>query len=161
VGAATVGPFLVGAMGFAASLAAGGLLILRSGVFTRWIASVALLGALAFFVAFFTLLAGSSKTASSATAFPRLPRADDLVDRYQHCDIARRGDDRPSVACNSGRLLRGPVRADGRTVAQSSRRMRRRYHLALRISSPVEGEPWLTYRLRISCSSSATVGVRR
>jgi hypothetical protein len=58
VAAATVGPFLVGAMGFAASLAAAGLLILRSGVFARWIAIVALLGALAFFITFFTLIAG-------------------------------------------------------------------------------------------------------
>ena len=58
VAATTVGPFLVGAMGFAASLAAAGLLILRSGVFARWIAVVALLGALAFFIAFFTLIAG-------------------------------------------------------------------------------------------------------
>ena len=55
---ATVGPFLVGAMGFAASLAAAGLVILRSGVFARWTAIVALLGGLAFFITFFTLIAG-------------------------------------------------------------------------------------------------------
>jgi uncharacterized protein DUF4386 len=61
VASTTVGPFLVGAMGFAASLAAAGLLILRSGVFARWIAIVALLGGLAFFVTFFTLIAGPSK----------------------------------------------------------------------------------------------------
>jgi hypothetical protein len=59
--AATVGPFLVGAMGLAASLAAVGLLILRSRVFARWVAIVALLGSLAFFVTFFTLLAGPSE----------------------------------------------------------------------------------------------------
>jgi hypothetical protein len=58
VAATTVGPFLVGAMGFAASLVAAGLLILRSGVFARWIAYVALLGGLAFFITFFTLIAG-------------------------------------------------------------------------------------------------------
>jgi hypothetical protein len=58
VAATTVGPFLVGAMGFAASLGAAGLLILRSGVFARWIAYVALLGAFAFFITFFTLIAG-------------------------------------------------------------------------------------------------------
>jgi hypothetical protein len=57
----TVGPFLVGAMGLAASLAAVGLLVLRSRVFARWIAIVALLGALAFFITFFTLLAGPSE----------------------------------------------------------------------------------------------------
>jgi hypothetical protein len=58
VASATVGPFLVGAMGFAALLAAAGLLILRSGVFARWIGIVALLGAVAFFVTFFTLIVG-------------------------------------------------------------------------------------------------------
>jgi Domain of unknown function (DUF4386) len=61
VASTTVGPFLVGAMGFAASLAAAGLVILRSRVFARWIAIVALLGGLAFFVTFFTLIAGPSK----------------------------------------------------------------------------------------------------
>jgi hypothetical protein len=61
VASTTVGPFLVGAMGFAASLAAAGLAILRSRVFARWIAIVALLGGLAFFITFFTLLAGPSK----------------------------------------------------------------------------------------------------
>ena len=58
VASATVGPFLVGAMGFAALLAAAGLLTLRSGVFARWIGIVALLGAVAFFITFFTLIAG-------------------------------------------------------------------------------------------------------
>ena len=61
VASVTVGPFLVGAMGLAASLAAAGVLILRSGVFARWIAVVALLGGLAFFITFFTLIAGPSK----------------------------------------------------------------------------------------------------
>jgi hypothetical protein len=61
VASTTVGPFLVGAMGLAASLAAAGLVILRSRVFARWIAIVALLGGLAFFITFFTLLAGPSK----------------------------------------------------------------------------------------------------
>ena len=58
VASATVGPFLVGAMGLAASLTAAGVLILRSGLFVRWIAIVALIGGLAFFVTFFTLIAG-------------------------------------------------------------------------------------------------------
>jgi Domain of unknown function (DUF4386) len=61
VASATVGPFLVGAMGFAASLAAAGVLILRRGVFARWIAIVALLGGVAFFITFFTLIAGPSE----------------------------------------------------------------------------------------------------
>jgi hypothetical protein len=58
VASTTVGPFLVGAMGLAASLTAAGALILRSGLFARWIAIVALIGGLAFFVTFFTLIAG-------------------------------------------------------------------------------------------------------
>lgn len=58
VASATVGPFLVAAMGFAALLAAAGLLLLRSGVFARWIGIVALLGAVAFLVTFFTLIVG-------------------------------------------------------------------------------------------------------
>jgi hypothetical protein len=58
VASATVGPFLVGAMGLAASLTAAGVLILLSGLFTRWIAIVALVGGLAFFVTFLTLIAG-------------------------------------------------------------------------------------------------------
>ena len=58
VASTTVGPFLVAAMGFAASLAAAGLLTLRSGVFARWTGIAALLGALAFFVTFFTLIVG-------------------------------------------------------------------------------------------------------
>ena len=61
VATATVGPFLVAAMGFAALLAAAGLLTLRSGVFARWIGIVALLGAVALFITFFTLLAGPSE----------------------------------------------------------------------------------------------------
>ena len=58
VASTTVGPFLVGAMGLAASLTAAGLVTLRSGLFARWIAIVALVGGLAFFVTFFTLIAG-------------------------------------------------------------------------------------------------------
>ena len=61
VASATVGPFLVGAMGLAASPAAAGVLILRSGVFARSIAIVTLLGGLAFFITFFTLIAGPSE----------------------------------------------------------------------------------------------------
>jgi hypothetical protein len=61
VASATVGPFLVAAMGFAALLAAAALLILRSGVFARWVGIVALLGALAFFVTVFTLIVGPDK----------------------------------------------------------------------------------------------------
>ena len=61
VATTTVGPFLVAAMGFAALLAAAGLLILRSGAFARWIGIVALLGGLGFFVTFFTLIAGPNE----------------------------------------------------------------------------------------------------
>lgn len=61
VASATVGPFLVGAMGLAALLAAAGVLILRAGAFARWTGVVALLGGVAFFIAFFTLIAGPSR----------------------------------------------------------------------------------------------------
>jgi hypothetical protein len=42
-------------------LGAAGLLTLRSGVFARWIGIVALLGAVAFFITFFTLIVGPSE----------------------------------------------------------------------------------------------------
>jgi succinate dehydrogenase/fumarate reductase cytochrome b subunit len=58
VALAPVGPFLVGAMGFAALLGAAGLLTLRSRVFARWIGIVALVGAVAFFITFFAVLVG-------------------------------------------------------------------------------------------------------
>jgi predicted small secreted protein len=58
IASTAVGPFLVAAMGFSALLAAAGVLILRSGVFARWIGIVALVGAAAFLVTFCTLLAG-------------------------------------------------------------------------------------------------------
>jgi hypothetical protein len=61
VATATVGPFLVAAMGFAALLAAAGLSTLRTGLFARWVGRVALLGALAFFVTFFTLVDGPTE----------------------------------------------------------------------------------------------------
>jgi hypothetical protein len=61
VATATVGPFLVAAMGFAALLAAAGLITLRSGLFARWTGTVALLGALAFFITFFTLIDGPTE----------------------------------------------------------------------------------------------------
>ena len=61
IASATVGPFLVAAMGFAALLAAGGLVTLRSGLLARWISRVALVGAVAFCITFLTLLAGPTK----------------------------------------------------------------------------------------------------
>ena len=45
-------------MGFATLLMAAGLLILRSGVFTRWIGIVAVVGAVSFLITFLTLIAG-------------------------------------------------------------------------------------------------------
>src|SRR5918992_2563974 len=47
-GAATAGPYLVAAMGFAALLGAAGLATLRSRVLPRWTGIVALIGAVAF-----------------------------------------------------------------------------------------------------------------
>jgi hypothetical protein len=70
VATATVGPFLVAAMGFAAFLAAAGLIGLRSGLFARWIGIVALLGALAFLMTFFTLIDGPSEDSVFGYGFP-------------------------------------------------------------------------------------------
>jgi hypothetical protein len=55
-----VGPFLVAPMGFAAFLAAGGLVALRSGVLPRWTALVALIGAVSFTITFLTTLDGTA-----------------------------------------------------------------------------------------------------
>jgi uncharacterized membrane protein len=52
----STGPFLVGAMGFAAFLLAAGLLTVRSGVFSRWTGVVALIGAVCFLITFLTIL---------------------------------------------------------------------------------------------------------
>jgi len=54
----SAGPFLLSAMGFAAFLLSAGVLTLQSGVFARWTAIVALIGAVSFLIAFATLLAG-------------------------------------------------------------------------------------------------------
>jgi hypothetical protein len=70
VATATVGPFLAAAMGFAALLAAAGLLTLRSRVFARWTGIVALIGALAFFITFFTVIAGASEDSVFGYGFP-------------------------------------------------------------------------------------------
>jgi hypothetical protein len=55
-----VGPFLVAPMGFAALLAAGGLVVLRTRVLAPWTGVIALLGALSFAVTFFTTLDGTA-----------------------------------------------------------------------------------------------------
>ena len=55
-----VGPFLVAPMGFAALLAATGLVALRTGVLPRWTAVVALIGALSFSITFLTTLDGTA-----------------------------------------------------------------------------------------------------
>ncbi|HWB21744.1 MAG TPA: hypothetical protein VG652_02530 [Gaiellaceae bacterium] len=55
---ASAGPFLVGAMGFAAFLLAAGVLTLQSGVFARWTGIVALIGAVCFLITFLTILQG-------------------------------------------------------------------------------------------------------
>jgi hypothetical protein len=52
----STGPFLVGAMGFAAFLMAAGVLTLRTGVFSRWKGIVALIGAVCFLITFLTIL---------------------------------------------------------------------------------------------------------
>ncbi len=61
VASTSAGPFLLSAMGFAALLMAAGLLTLRSGVFSRWIGVVALIGAVSFLVTFAAVLSGLSE----------------------------------------------------------------------------------------------------
>ena len=58
VATASAGPYLVAAMGFAAFLGAVGLSTLRSGSFPRWTGAVALVGAVAFLITFFTVVVG-------------------------------------------------------------------------------------------------------
>ena len=58
VASASAGPFLLSAMGFAALLMSAGLLTLRSGVFSRWIGVVALIGGVSFLVTFAAVLSG-------------------------------------------------------------------------------------------------------
>ena len=58
VASASAGPFLVSAMGFAAFLVPAGLLTLRSGVFSRWVGIVALVGGVAFLVALVAVIDG-------------------------------------------------------------------------------------------------------
>ena len=52
----SAGPFLVGAVGFAAFLMAAGVLTLRCGVFARWTGIVALIGAVCFLITLLTVI---------------------------------------------------------------------------------------------------------
>jgi hypothetical protein len=61
VTSAAAGPYFLAAMGFAVMLAAAGLLTLRTGVFARWIAIVALVGAVSFLITFLALIQGTSE----------------------------------------------------------------------------------------------------
>jgi len=58
---ASGGPFLLAAMGFAAFLMASGILTLRTVVFARWPAIVALIGAVSFLITFAVLLTGTGE----------------------------------------------------------------------------------------------------
>jgi hypothetical protein len=58
IASASAGPFLLSAMGFAAFLLPAGLVTLRSGIFARWTAVVALIGAMSFLVTFAAVLSG-------------------------------------------------------------------------------------------------------
>jgi hypothetical protein len=58
IASASAGPFLLSAMGFAAFLLPAGLVTLRSGVFARWTAVVALIGAVSFLLTFAAVLSG-------------------------------------------------------------------------------------------------------
>ena len=59
--AAAAGPYFVAAMGFAAMLAAAGLVTLRTRVFARWTGIVALVGAVSFLITFLALIQGTSE----------------------------------------------------------------------------------------------------
>ena len=69
VTAASAGPYLAAAMGFAALLGAAGLLTLRSRVFARWTGIVALVGAVSFLITFLTLIAGTGEDSVSGYGF--------------------------------------------------------------------------------------------
>ncbi|WP_344801129.1 hypothetical protein [Microlunatus ginsengisoli] len=69
VTAASAGPYLVAAMGFAAMLSAAGLATLRSGVFPRWTGIVALTGAGAFLITLLTAVVGTSRDSAFGYAF--------------------------------------------------------------------------------------------
>ena len=61
VTSAAAGPYFLVAMGFAVTLAAAGLLTLRTEVFARWTGIVALVGALSFLITFLALIQGTSE----------------------------------------------------------------------------------------------------
>ena len=65
----TAGPFLVGAVGFAALLMSVGVLTLRSGVFPRWTGIVALIGAVCFLVTLLTVLNNKGNGSTLGYAF--------------------------------------------------------------------------------------------
>jgi hypothetical protein len=61
VTAASAGPYLVAAMGFATLLGSSGLSTLRGGAFPRWTGFVALIGSVGFLITFLTLVAGTDE----------------------------------------------------------------------------------------------------
>ena len=65
----TAGPFLVGAVGFAALLMSVGVLTLRSGVFSRWTGIVALIGAVCFLITLLTVLNNTGNGSAFGYAF--------------------------------------------------------------------------------------------
>ena len=65
----SAGPFLVGAVGFAAFLMAVGVLTLRSGAFARWTGIVALIGAVCFLTTLLTVLNNKGNGSSFGYAF--------------------------------------------------------------------------------------------
>ena len=69
VATASGGPFLIAAMGFAASLMAAGLLTLRTRVFARWTGLLALIGGACFLVSFLTVIGGMTDGSAFGYAF--------------------------------------------------------------------------------------------
>ena len=66
---AAAGPFFVGAVGFAASLLAVGVLTLRCGVFARWTGIVASVGGVCFLVTLLTIPGGTGDGSNFGYAF--------------------------------------------------------------------------------------------
>jgi hypothetical protein len=65
----SAGPFLVGAMGFAAFLIAVGVLTLRGGVLARWTGFVAIVGGVCFLITFLTTLNNTGNGSAFGYAF--------------------------------------------------------------------------------------------
>ena len=93
---ASAGPFLVAAMGFAASLLAIGVLTLRSGGFARWTGIVALIGAVSFLTTSLTVI--NNKGSGSVFGYAFFPAILSLVTWTIATSVTIYRQHRPSAA---------------------------------------------------------------